>query len=64
MTAEYLLLFIRCKILSVKLQGLDSVFAFLFTAKVSLVIVINCIWSFLSSPTSIIEVSLLASRKR
>lgn len=54
MTAEYLLLFIRCKILSVKLEGLDSIFAFLFTAKVSLVIVINCIWSFLSSPTSII----------
>lgn len=44
-----ILLFMRCRMLSVKLKGLDSVFAFLFTAKVSLVIVINCIWSFLSS---------------
>lgn len=47
MTAEYILLFMRGRILSVKLSPLDSVFAFLFTAKVSLVIVIK--WSFLSS---------------
>lgn len=47
MTAEYLLLFVRCRILSVKSQALDSVFAFLFTAKVSRVIVMK--WSFLSS---------------
>lgn len=64
MTAEYLLLFMRCKIVSVKLEGLDSVFAFLLTAKVSLGIVISCIWSFLSFPTNIIEVSLLVLRKR
>lgn len=46
MTAEYLLLCINYKILAVKLEGLDSVFAFQFTAKVSLVIVISCTLTF------------------